>query len=41
VLPFEARTAGGLVVVGSADGSLYGSNRSDGTQRWKFDTKGR
>lgn len=32
--------AGGLVVVGSADGSLYGINRSDGTQRWKFDTKG-
>ena len=32
--------AGGLVVVGSADGSLYGLNRSDGTQRWKFDTKG-
>lgn len=32
--------SGGLVVVGSADGSLYGVNRSDGTQRWKFDTKG-
>lgn len=32
--------AGGLIVVGSADGSLYGINRSDGTQRWKFDTKG-
>src|SRR6188474_1244404 len=32
--------AGGLVVVGSTDGSLYGVNRSDGTQRWKFDTRG-
>jgi outer membrane protein assembly factor BamB len=32
--------AGGLVAVGSTDGSLYGINRSDGTQRWKFDTKG-
>jgi outer membrane protein assembly factor BamB len=32
--------AGGLVVVGSSDGSLYGINRSDGTQRWKFDTRG-
>ena len=32
--------AGGLVVVGSTDGSLYGLNRADGTQRWKFDTKG-
>jgi eukaryotic-like serine/threonine-protein kinase len=32
--------AGGLVVVGSGDGSLYGINRLDGSQRWKFDTKG-
>jgi outer membrane protein assembly factor BamB len=32
--------SGGLVVVGSTDGSLYGLNRADGTQRWKFDTKG-
>jgi eukaryotic-like serine/threonine-protein kinase len=32
--------SGGLVVVGSADGSLYGINRADGTQRWKFDTRG-
>lgn len=32
--------AGGLVVVGSTDGSLYALNRADGTQRWKFDTKG-
>ena len=32
--------SGGLVVVGSADGSLYGLNRADGTQRWKFDTRG-
>ena len=32
--------AGGLVVVGSTDGSLYGLNRADGSQRWKFDTKG-
>jgi len=32
--------AGGLVVVGSTDGSLYGLNRADGTQQWKFDTKG-
>ena len=32
--------AGGLVVVGSTDGSLYGINRSDGTQRWAFATKG-
>ncbi|HSE52205.1 MAG TPA: PQQ-binding-like beta-propeller repeat protein [Gemmatimonadales bacterium] len=32
--------SGGLVVVGSTDGSLYGINRADGTQRWKFDTKG-
>ena len=32
--------SGGLVVVGSTDGSLYGLNRADGTQRWKFDTRG-
>jgi len=32
--------AGGLVIVGSTDNSLYGINTADGTQRWKFDAKG-
>src|SRR5678816_3121642 len=32
--------SGDAVYVGSTDGSLYAVNRADGTQRWKFDTKG-
>ena len=31
---------GDVVYVGSTDGSLYAINRADGSQRWKFDTKG-
>jgi outer membrane protein assembly factor BamB len=31
---------GDVVYVGSTDGSLYAINRTDGTQRWKYDSKG-
>jgi outer membrane protein assembly factor BamB len=32
--------AGGVVYVGSTDGSLYAVDRATGTLRWKFDTRG-
>ena len=32
--------AGGVVYVGSTDGSLYAVNQADGTQRWKFESEG-